>query len=368
MTATTSLDLDAAATERLAERLFGAVLGMIDIHTIHVGDRLGLYAALAASGGATPAELAAATCTNERYVREWLEQQAVSAIVDVDDASADAGARRYTLPAGHAEVLTDRDSLNYLAAFARMMVGVVRPLPAVLDAFRSGGGVPYADFDADFCEGQADMNRTMFVNLLASEWLPAVPDVHERLLRTDRPARVADIACGAGHSTLAIAAAYPNATVDGIDLDAASIELAQANLAGSGLQRRVSFALRDAADPRLEGGYDLATIFEAVHDMSQPVEVLSAVRRLLAPQGCVIVGDERVAETFVAPGDEVERLMYGYSVLHCLPVGMSEQPSVGTGTALRPDTLTGYALAAGFTDVEVLPIENDFWRFYRLNP
>lgn len=367
MTTTTAEDQHTQDAQQFVDRLFGAVLGMADIHTIHVGDRLGLYTALAASGPATPAELAAATATDERYVREWLEQQAVSAILDVDDTSADPGDRRYALPAGHAEVLTDRDSLNYMAAFARMMVGIVRPLPAVLEAFRGGGGVPYADYPADFCEGQADMNRTMFVNQLGSEWLPAVPDVHERLL-SQPPARVADVACGAGFSTLAIAAAYPDVTVDGIDLDQASIELAQENLAGSGLEERVRFAVRDAAEPRLEGDYDLVTVFEAIHDMAQPVEALRAIRRLLAPGGCAIVADERVAETFTAPGDEIERLMYGYSVLHCLPVGRAEQPSAGTGTAMRPDTLTGYALSAGFTDVDVLPIENDFWRFYRLNP
>jgi 2-polyprenyl-3-methyl-5-hydroxy-6-metoxy-1,4-benzoquinol methylase len=360
-------DQHTQAAAQLTDRLFGAVLGMVDVYGVYVGERLGLYDALAAAGAATPAELAASTGTHERYVREWLEQQAVSAILAVDDATLDPGDRRYGLPAGHAEVLTDRDSLNYMAAFARMMVGIVRPAPAVLEAFRTGGGVPYADYDADFCEGQADMNRTQFVNLLGSAWLPAVPDVHERLSSAP-PARVADVACGAGFSSLAIAAAYPNATVDGIDLDAASIDLAQANLADSGLQERVSFAVRDAADPKLAGSYDLVTIFEAVHDLSQPVEVLDAARRLLAAGGCAIVADERVAETFTAPGDDVERLMYGYSILHCLPVGMADQPSVGTGTAMRPDTLAEYALAAGFTDVEILPIENDFWRFYRLNP
>ncbi len=356
-----------AAKTQLVDRLFGAVLGMIDVHAVYIGDRLGLYTALAASGGATSAELASATGTDERYVREWLEQQAVGAILEVEDVSAKPSARRYVLPSGHAEVLTDADSLDYFAAFARLMVGVVRPLPAVLEAFRGGGGVPYADYDADFCEGQADMNRTMFVNLLGSEWLPSITDVHERL-RSDPPARVADVACGAGFSSLAIATAYPNATVDGLDLDEVSIELARVNLIQAGLQQRVSFAVRDAADPQLQGAYDLVTVFEAIHDMSQPVEVLHAVRLLLAPGGCVIVADERVAQTFTAPGDEVERLMYGYSVLHCLPVGMAEQPSVGTGTAMRPDTLAAYALAAGFTDVDVLPIENDFWRFYRLNP
>ena len=353
--------------ESLVGRLFEAVLGVNDLCMVYVGDRLGFYRVLADTGGATPAELAAATGTHERYVREWLEQQAVTGILEVDDPALEAGARRYRIPEGHEEVLTERDSLDYLAPFARMMVGIVRPLPAVMEAFRSGGGVPYAQYDADFCEGQAEMNRVQFVNLLGSEWLPAVPDVHARL-GGDPPARVADIACGAGWSSLALASAYPKVRVDGFDLDGYSIGLANENLAGTGLEDRVSFEVRDAADSTLVGGYDLITVFEAVHDMSSPVEVLRTIRGLLAEGGTAIVADERVAEKFTAPGDEVERLMYGWSVLHCLPVGMAEQPSAATGTAMRPDTLRRYATEAGFRDVEILPIENDFWRFYRLTP
>lgn len=353
--------------DALVERLFGAVLGMNDLYMVYVGDRLGFYRKLLEIGPSTPAELAAASGTHERYTREWLEQQAVTGILEVEDPGAKARARLYRLPDGHDEVLTGRDSLNYLAPFARMMVGIVRPIPAVLEAFRSGGGVPYADFDADFCEGQAEMNRAQFVNLLGSEWLPAVPDVHARLM-ADPPARVADVACGTGWSSLALAAAYPGVQVDGFDLDEYSIELARRNLAGTDLADRVSFEVRDAADPVSQGGYELVTVFEAIHDMSSPVEALRAMRGLLTDGGSVIVADERVADSFTAPGDEVERLMYGWSVLHCLPVGMADQPSAATGTAMRPKTLREYALAAGFRDVEILPIENDFWRFYRLRP
>ncbi len=359
-------DVDGRRDE-LVERLFGAVLGMNDLYMVYIGERLGFYRALVEIGPATSAELSAAAGTHERYTREWLEQQAVTGILEVEDPGEGAPARRYRLPAGHEEVLTGRDSLNYLAPFARMMVGIVRPVPAVLEAFRSGGGVPYADFDADFCEGQGEMNRAQFVNLLGSEWLPAVPDVHARL-EADPPARVADVACGTGWSSIALATAYPKVRVDGFDLDEYSIELARRNLAGTDLADRVSFEVRDAADPVSQGGYDLVTVFEAIHDMSAPVEALRAMRGLLAEGGSVIVADERVADSFTAPGDEVERLMYGWSVLHCLPVGMAEQPSAATGTAMRPETLREYALAAGFRDVEILPIENDFWRFYRLRP
>jgi 2-polyprenyl-3-methyl-5-hydroxy-6-metoxy-1,4-benzoquinol methylase len=353
--------------DALVERLFEAVLGMNDLHMVYVGDRLGYYRAVVDSGSLTSSELAAATATHERYAREWLEQQSVTGILEVEDPSLEAEARRYRLPDGHTEVLTERDSLNYLAPFARMMAGIVRPLPEVIEAFRTGGGIPYARYDADFCEGQGEMNRVQFINLLGSEWLPSVPEVHARLL-ADPPARVADIACGTGWSSIALANAYPGVSVDGLDLDGYSIELARRNLAGTGLEDRVTFETRDAADPRLSGEYDLATVFEAVHDMPRPVEVLRAVRGLLNEEGSAIIADERVADKFDAPGDEVERLMYGWSVLHCLPVGMAEQPSAATGTVMRSATLRRYAEEGGFTRVEVLPIDNDFWQFYRLIP
>jgi SAM-dependent methyltransferase len=349
-----------AASERrdaLVERLFEAVLGFNDLHAVYLGDRLGLYQAVA-DGAETPSDVAKVTGTDERYVREWLEHQAVTGILEVDDG-------RFRIPPGHDEVLLDRDSVNYMAAFARMMVGMVKPLPQVLEAFRSGAGVPYADFPPDFVEGQGDMNRTQFINLLASEWLPALPDVDARL-RTDPPARVADVACGTGWSSIAIARGYPKVRVDGFDLDTASIDLARAAAEQEGLADRIDFQVRDATDPELADQYDLVTVFEAIHDMARPVEALRAIGGLLAPDGVALVADERVADEFTAPGDEVERVMYGWSILHCLPVGREEQPSAETGTVMRVSTFTHYADEAGFRTVEILPIGHDFWRFYRL--
>jgi 2-polyprenyl-3-methyl-5-hydroxy-6-metoxy-1,4-benzoquinol methylase len=205
----------------------------------------------------------------------------------------------------------------------------------------------------------------MFENLLGSEWFPAIPDVHERL-QSDPPARVADVACGQGYSTMAIARAYPKAVVDGIDLDEASIAAAKENLAGSGLEDRVTFHHRDAADPGLQGQYDLVYMHESLHDMSYPVDVLRACRGLLAEGGVVVVGDERVADSFPALGDDMERLYYGFSILHCLPVGMVGEGAAGTGTVMRAHTVRRYVEEAGFSGFEVLPIENDFYRFYRL--
>jgi SAM-dependent methyltransferase len=355
-----------AQRDAFAERLFGAALGAYELMTVHLGDRLGYYRALSEKGELTSGELAGATGTAERYAREWLEQQAVAGILEVDDAAAGPAERRYRLPAAHGEALVDRDSLAHVTPMARFGMSFAQTLPAIEEAFRTGGGVPWEEYGELGRHAQGDANRPLFANLLGSEWLPAIADVHERLL-ADPPARVADIACGAGWSSVAIARAYPNAIVDGYDLDEASVELARENVAGSEVADRVTVHLRDAGDPELAGSYELVTVFEAIHDMSRPVEVLRALRGLATEDGAVIVMDERVADAFTAPGDEVERLMYTYSVLCCLPVGLADTPSAGTGTVMRADTLRGYASEAGFADVEVLPIEHEVFRFYRLH-
>jgi SAM-dependent methyltransferase len=355
------------STDALAERLGGAALGAYELLTVYLGHKLRLYRALAERGDATAADLAEATGTNARYAREWLEQQAVAGILEVDDVEAASEERRYRLPAGHEEVLLDPESLAYLIPMARFAVSFSSALPEVEDAFRTGGGVPWAAYGVEGREAQAGANRPQFGHLLGSEWLPGMPDVHDRL-EADPPAAVADVASGAGWSSIAIARAYPKVTVDGYDVDEASVELARANAAEAGLGERVRFHVRDAGDPELAGRYDLVTVFESVHDMARPVDVLRAVRGLAGEGGAVLVVDEKVADAFEAPGDEVERLMYTYSVLCCLPVGMSEAPSAATGTVMRTDTLRRYAADAGFADVEVLPVEHDFFRLYRLRP
>ena len=361
----TGTDAEQARRDALVERLFGAAVGAFDLCGVYIGDRLGLYRALAERGPVSATELASAAGIKERYALEWLEQQAASAILDLVDS--DDGVQRFALPPGHAEALLDEESLNYVAPFGRLLVACLRPIDALLDAYRHGGGVPYADYGVDMHEGQAAFTRPLFARLLAQKWLPSVPEIHARL-QADPPARVADIACGAGISSMSIARGYPKVRVDGIDLDEASIDAARRHLAGSGVEERVSFTLRDAADPALAHQYDLVTVFEALHDMSYPVEVLRAARALLADGGVVLVGDERTAESFRAPADDLERLYYGFSILHCLPVGMVGEGAAGTGTVIRPATVESYARDAGFSDIEEAPIEHDSWRFYLLRP
>jgi 2-polyprenyl-3-methyl-5-hydroxy-6-metoxy-1,4-benzoquinol methylase len=352
-------------TDALVERLFGAVVDTLEVACVHLGSRLGFYRALA-DGDATPAELASITGCAERYVREWLEQQAVAGFLTVDAPHAEPAARRYHLPEAHRPVLVDEDDLNYFTPWAAIAIDAMYPFEQLLDAYRSGAGVPFEAYGPDLVDAIGAANRPQFINLIG-DWLGAIPEVGTRL-RTLPPARVADVACGTAQSSLAIARAFPDVTVDALDVDATSIERARANVAGAGLSQRVRPKLHDASDPDLGGPYDLVTIFEALHDMNHPVEALREARASLAPGGSVVVADERVAEQFAPPGDEIERANYGFSVLHCLAVGMMDEDSAGTGTMMRPGTLARYATEAGFSRVDVLPIEHDFWRFYRLVP
>jgi 2-polyprenyl-3-methyl-5-hydroxy-6-metoxy-1,4-benzoquinol methylase len=350
--------------DALVERLSSNAIGAFDLFSVYLGDVLGLYRVLAEQGPLTSVELAAEAGVHERYAREWLEQQAASALLDVEE---DGETRRFRLPAGHDEALLDVSSLNYITPTAHSVLASIRPIDKLVEAFRNGGGVPYAEYGDDAHESQAAGTRPLFENLLGKEWLPAIPELDERLI-ADPPARIADIACGQGGSSIAIARAYPKVRIDGIDSDRASIERARENLAGSGVEDRVAFHERDAADPELAGRYDVVTIFEALHDMSYPVEALRSARSLLAAGGVVLIADERTEDKFTAPASDQERLFYGYSVFHCLPVGMVGEGAAGTGTVMRAETVRRYAGEGGFSSCEVLPIEADTWRFYLLRP
>ncbi len=359
---TTTIDQQQTA-DALVERIFGSVLGAFDVFAVYVGDRLGYYELLHDHGPLTSAQLADRAGTTERYAREWLEQQVVSGILELEPATHGNGHRRFSVPAGHAEALTDRLSLSYVAPFARMISAAGMKLSAIVDAHRTGHGVPWDDFGDDMRESQGDANRPFFVKLLAQEWFGSVPELRNRL---EAGARVADIGCGHGWSAIGLAQGYTGVTVDGFDLDVPSIEAARRHAAEAGVEERVRFHAVDAGDNGIAGSYDIVAAFECIHDMGDPVATLRTMRRLAGDDGVVIVMDEKVSEAFGPDSDEIEQLMYGFSNFICLPDGMSHAGSAGTGTVMRPDTLRRYAREAGFSDIEVLPIEADLWRFYRL--
>lgn len=354
---------DVAERDAFVGRLFESFVNTFEILNVEIGRKLGFYSLLNESP-ATAAELARRAATSERLTREWLEQQSVAGYVRVTD-DVNPAQRIYSLPAAHAEVLVNHDSLTYLLPLAAGVSTTAQLFPMLLESFRTGSGVPYSAWGSEARVMQSELNRPSYLQLLGSQWLPSVADVHERL-QSDPPARVADLGCGPGWSSIGIARAYPKTEVDGFDLDPESIQMAQRNAADADLASRVRFQVRDASDPELAGRYDLVCAFECLHDMGRPVEALRAARKMLAPGGAVLIMDQNVAETFTVEGSPVERFMYACSTLYCLQQGLADAPSVGTGTMMRPAMLEEYARQAGFSRTEILPITHDFWRFYRL--
>jgi SAM-dependent methyltransferase len=357
-------DVPSAEAAAVAERLLEGAIATFEQVSIHLGLRLGLYATLRDVGEATAPELAAAAGTDARYTREWLEQQAVAGYLACTRPADDPDERRFALPDGVAEALLHAPSPAYLGPLPQAALSVTRVIDELQHAYRHGGGVAFPRYGAELRDGLGALNGAIFDRSLAG-WLEALPDVDARL-RTASAPRILDLGCGTGRSSIALARTYPDATVFGVDLDLPSIDTAVANVARAGLEDRVRFVLGDAAAIGDDERFDLVTIFEALHDMGDPVGALRSARRLLADGGAVLIADERAADAFTPDGDPMERFLYGWSVLHCLPATRAEEHVVSSGSVLRASTVAEWAAAAGFPATTVLDIEDDMWRFYRL--
>jgi SAM-dependent methyltransferase len=363
----TTTEVKPSAVEALAGNVFTTGVGTAELCTAYLGIHLGLYRALADSP-ATAAALAQRSGCDERYLREWLTSQAVSGLVTV--AGPDPASAEFALAEGTYEVLVDETSPAYLGGLADIVAAVGRVLPLLADAYRTGAGVPYAEYGPDGVSAQSALNRPAFVNSLVSDWLPQVPDVLARLQDEADPARVADLGCGAGWAAIELAKAFPHIRVDGMDNDEASIATGRQNAAEHGVADRVDLTVVDLADESANWSprYDLVLFVECVHDFPRPVEALRHARAALRPGGTVLVVDERAAENFTAPGDLTERFFAAASAIWCLPQGRVGPDPEPVGTLIRPAHMRDLARRAGYADAEILPIEHPAWRFFRLVP
>lgn len=359
-----------AVAHALTTRLFAAGLAAAELMAMLLADRLGVYAALA-QGPATPAQLAVRCRMHERFARELLEQQTVAGILTVDAAERPAADRCYTLPAGHRQVLAAPGAAAASLALSALPVAGLAPLlPQIAMGYASGDGVPPAAYAAGFASVWEAVNRPVFDQL--PRWIEAaMPDLAQRLAVPG--GAIVDLGCGPGWSTLALAARFPQARVTGVDRDTdalararghASVDPAAAGRPAGAVRFTTGLPAPGAAD----AGADLVCILDALHDMADPVGTLAACRAILRTGGALLLMEPRAAERFRPDADETERFLYSVSVLHCLPIGLSERPSAGTGTVLRPDTVREYARAAGFAAVTVLPVDHRFHRLYRLDP
>lgn len=368
MTGTSAEPGQDPAASALALRLFAGMLATQESFAAYLGVKLGLYQALHDGGQATSGQLAERAGLAPRYVREWLEQQAAAGLIDVADTRPAADQRQYRLSPGHARVLTSSaDPASAVWTALLPLGGIAAALPALLDAFRTGAGVPAEAFGADWRQGHGGANRAIYTRQLGG-WIRAnLPDVDQRL-RADGAA-IADVGCGEGWSSIAMARAYPAARVTAVDCDADSIAAAASRAAqeDAGIATRTEFRHADAASlaTRAER-YDLVCVFDVLHELARPVPVLAACRQICRPGGGVLVIESAVGAAFRAPASELERFQYATSVLHCLPAGLVGEQAAGTGTVMRPAVIRGYAREAGFSGVASFEVDDRFHRLYRL--
>jgi SAM-dependent methyltransferase len=305
-----------------------------------LGDKLGYYRLLAAEGASTAAELAERSGTAEPYAREWLNAQAAGGYVTYDPDTA-----RYTLPPEHAVALTIEDSPAFLPGLFQIALGTVTDTAAVLDAARSGSGVGWHEHNTDVHVGCERFFRPSYNANLVASWLPALDGVVGKL---EAGARVADVGCGHGASTILMAQAFPRSAFVGSDYHAESIETARRRAADAGVADRVRFEVA-SADGFTGEGFDLVTMFDCLHDMGDPVGAAQHVRRALAADGTWMVVEpmsgDRVEDNF----NPVGRAYYGFSTLLCTPASLSQDVGLALGTQAGPARLRDVTVAGGFT-------------------
>jgi SAM-dependent methyltransferase len=332
--------LDEAKLEQFVFTVVGEIGATLNTAQVVMGERLGLYRAMAGAGWLTPDDLARRTGVHERYVREWLNAQASGAYVEYEPADG-----TYRLPPEQAAVLADAESPAYLAGFFQIALGTVLDTHKVVDTARSGKGFGWHEHGHDVFEGCELFFRTGYRANLVSSWLPALDGVVRKL---EAGARVADIGCGHGASTILMAQAYPNSTFVGTDYHEGSISTARQRAAEAGVSDRVRFETSLAAASPGEQ-FDLVTTFDCLHDMGDPVSAARHIHEILAPEGTWLIVEPMAGDRVEDNLNPVGRAYYGFSTLLCTPASLSQQPGLALGAQAGQQRIADVVTSAGFT-------------------
>jgi 2-polyprenyl-3-methyl-5-hydroxy-6-metoxy-1,4-benzoquinol methylase len=324
---------------------------------VHLGDRLGLFKALAGAAWMTSDELASASRLQPRYVREWLSAMAAREVVEYD-----ALADRFRLPPEHAAVLADEASAVFTGAWFQTLPAFYRIAPDLARAFREGGGVPFADYGTDWLEGFARARRVVFRHFLVQKWLPLMDGMVARL---QDGVAVADVGCGHGEALITLALAFPRSRFVGFDADDASLRLARANARAATVETRVEFRRQSVDQLDAKAEFDLAILFDCVHDLADPSRGLQQVGAALRPGGRVLIQELNVGETLADNLNTFGAFFYAISTLHCMTSSLARN-GAGLGTAMPPSTLRRLVLDAGFASIERLPFTHPLYALYEV--
>ena len=335
-----AVEVDADKLMQFVFRAVDEVGASLNAALVVMGDKLGLYRALAGTEGLSPAELAERTGTAERYVREWLNAQAAGGYVTYDPDSG-----RYALPPEQAVALTDPDSPAYLPGLFQLALGSVIDSPRIIERARSGDGLGWHEHVHDVHAGCERFFRPGYNANLVADWLPALNGVVEKL---ESGARVGDVGCGHGSSTILMAQAFPNSTFVGSDYHDGSIETARRRAHEAGVADRVQFQVAPAA-AYSGSDYDLVTMFDCLHDMGDPVGAARHVRSTLKNDGTWMIVEPNAGDRVEDNFNPVGRAYYGFSTLLCTPASLSQEVGLALGAQAGEARIREVVQTGGFS-------------------
>jgi 2-polyprenyl-3-methyl-5-hydroxy-6-metoxy-1,4-benzoquinol methylase len=349
--------MDKALAAAAADRIFADMAGAMTAGLCYVGTTTGLFRAMAGKGAMRADDVARASGLQPRYVTEWLHGMTATGYLDYD-----AAARTFSLSDERAYFLASDGTDHFVGGLFAMATVLMRVAPRVAQAFREGGGVPFEDYGADGVAALDMINRGQYEQRFTSYWMNALPDVVARLAAGGR---ALDVGCGAGRVSLALAAAWPDADIVGIDSDAGSI--AQANDAARAAGARVRYLAQTTGELDRGAGFDLVTACDCVHDFAAPVATLAEIRALLKPEGALFIMEPKVADRLEDNRNAMAAMFYGFSVFHCMTQSLA-QGGPGLGTCMGPALTEGLVRDAGFTRFERLAIKSQSYLFYAARP
>ena len=335
--------LDMTKVEDFLHSVVGDLGAAMSAILIHIGDRLGLYRALGDSRPVTPADLAQRCGLAERYVREWLHNQAAAGWVTYDPAAG-----TFTLPAEHAILVSDETAPTFLLGGFDFVASAWADEPTVTDAFRTGNGIGWHEHDHRLFSGTERFFRPGYQANLIGSWLPALEGVTGRL---ESGARIADVGCGHGAATILLGESFPRSTVVGFDYHQESISAARARATEAGIADRVTFQVAGAKD--FGGVYDLVCLFDCLHDMGDPIGAARHVREQLAPGGTLLLVEPQAADRPEDNHHALGRLFYAASAMICTPASLAQEVGLGLGNQVGMARLTEILQQAGFTHVRL---------------
>lgn len=349
--------MDNQKIEALAFRVIGDAGGSFTMALGYIGDRMGLFKAMDGAGPITSVELAEKTGLNERYVREWANAMVAAEYLDYDREYG-----RYVMSEEQSFVLANEDSPMFAGGAFHFTTPSILNVRKIMDAFRNGGGITYSDIGEEIPEAIERFFRPGYVHFLANDWLGAVSGLTERL---KSGARIADVGCGFGQSSVAMAKAFPKSTVLGIDYHGPSIARAKELASANGLTN-VEFLAASADEIPRNPKYDLICSFDCIHDMVEPRVTLKNLREVLADEGVYIWSEPNVSANPLERRDPVGKFASSVSPLHCMTVSLAHDGE-GLGTVIGETGARALAEEAGFSSFERLPIENPFNQFFALH-